>query len=90
MSTRQHLAGTRHPIDKALTVARAAFWPWPHVAQGRPKKRALTRSLRDTGGFAGASMAVQRALAVLARASTSPAALQDYSGLAQDAASPFC
>ena len=37
--------------------------------QGAPKKRALTRSLRDLGGSQG--MAVQRALALLARGSTS-------------------
>ena len=67
--TCEGVAEAGHPIDGALTVAHAV-WHFAGVSLGgRPKKRALTRSLRDLGGSQG--MAVQRAFALLARGSTS-------------------
>ena len=65
------------------------FVPWPAVLpKGRPKERALTRSLCDLAGFArdGCLASARIASPWL---DEPPAALQDYSGLAQDAATPF-
>ena len=62
------------------------FDPWPHVAQGPPQKRALTRSLRDLGGFARERTYGARCQGTAQLATLRFRIIQD---LPQDAATPF-